>query len=41
MDLRDIGWGGGVEWIRLAQYKDRWRAFVNAVTILRVLASGS
>jgi hypothetical protein len=25
MDLREIGWGG-VEWIHLAQDRDRWRA---------------
>jgi hypothetical protein len=38
MDLREIGWGGGVEWIQLAQDRDRWRAVVNAVMNLRVLA---
>jgi hypothetical protein len=38
MDLREIGWGGGVEWIHLAQDRDRWRAVVNAVMNLRVLA---
>jgi hypothetical protein len=37
MDLREIGWGG-VEWIHLAQHRDRWRAVVNAVMNLRVLA---
>jgi hypothetical protein len=36
MDLTEIGWG--VVWIRLAQYKDRWRAVVNAVMNLRILA---
>jgi hypothetical protein len=36
MDLRDIGWGG-VEWIHLAQDRDRWRAVVNAVMNLRFL----
>jgi hypothetical protein len=41
MDLREIGWGGGVEWINLAQYRDRWRAAVNAVMNLRVLAPRS
>jgi hypothetical protein len=39
IDLREIGWGGGgVEWIHLAQDRDRWRAVVNAVMNLRVLA---
>jgi hypothetical protein len=28
----------GVNWIRVAQDRDRWRAVVNAVMILRVLA---
>jgi hypothetical protein len=41
MDLREIGWGGGVKWIHLAQDRDRWWAVVNAVMNLRVLASGS
>jgi hypothetical protein len=29
--------GGRVEWIHLAQDRDRWRALVNAVMNLRVL----
>jgi hypothetical protein len=29
MDLRKIGWGSVVEWIQLAQDRDRWRALVN------------
>jgi hypothetical protein len=37
MALREIGWEG-VGWIHLAQDRDRWRAVVNAVLNLRVLA---
>jgi hypothetical protein len=40
MDLEEIDWGG-VEWIHLAQDRDRWRALVNAVMNLRVLAPRS
>jgi hypothetical protein len=40
MDLREIGWGG-VEWIRLAEDRDRWRAVVCAVMNLRVLTPWS
>jgi hypothetical protein len=29
-------WKGGMEWIDLAQDKDRWQALVNAVMNLRV-----
>jgi hypothetical protein len=36
MDLRKVGWGGGIDWIDLAQDRDRWRALVNAVMNLRV-----
>jgi hypothetical protein len=40
MDLREIGlWG--VDWIRLAQERDRWRAVVCAVMNLWVLAPRS
>jgi hypothetical protein len=35
MDLLEIGWGG-VDWIGLAQDRDKWRALVNAVMNIRV-----
>jgi hypothetical protein len=35
MDLREIGWGG-MDWINLAQDRDRRRAFVNMVMNIRV-----
>jgi hypothetical protein len=35
MDLREIGWGG-MNWIDLAQDRDKWRTLVNAVMNLRV-----
>jgi hypothetical protein len=35
MDLVEVGWGD-VDWIGLAQDRDRWRALVNAVMNLRV-----
>jgi hypothetical protein len=40
MDLTEIGWGS-VDWIQLAQERDRWRAVVNTVMNLRVLAPRS
>jgi hypothetical protein len=38
--IREIGLGG-VDWIRLSQDKDRWRAVVSAVMNLWVLAPRS
>jgi hypothetical protein len=35
--LGRLAWGG-VDWIRLAHDRDRWRAVVSAVMNLRVLA---
>jgi hypothetical protein len=36
MDLREVGWGD-VDWIGLAQDRNRWRALVNAVMNFLVL----
>jgi hypothetical protein len=35
MDLEEVGWGD-VDWIGLAQDRNRWRALVNSLLILRV-----
>jgi hypothetical protein len=37
MDLREIAWGS-IEWIQLAQDRGQWRAVVNTMMNLRVLA---
>jgi hypothetical protein len=36
MDLQEVGWEG-MDWIDMAQDRDRWRVLVNAVMNLRVL----
>jgi hypothetical protein len=36
----EVGWGS-VDWIQLVQDRDRWRALVNTVMNLRVLAPRS
>jgi hypothetical protein len=35
MDLGEVGWGD-VDWIGLAQDRNRWRALVNSALNLRV-----
>jgi hypothetical protein len=35
MDLRETGWDG-MNWIKMAQDRDKWRALVNTVMNLRV-----
>jgi hypothetical protein len=40
MDLREIGWGS-VDWVELAQDRDRWRTVVNTVMNLQALAPRS
>jgi hypothetical protein len=40
MDFREIGWED-VEWFQLAQDRGQWRAVVNTVMNLRVLAPRS
>jgi hypothetical protein len=35
MDFREIGWGC-MDWINVAQVRDRWRALMNTVMNFRV-----
>ena len=35
MDLQEVGCGG-MEWIKLAQYRDRWQALQNVVMNLQI-----
>jgi hypothetical protein len=37
MNENGLEGGGGIDWIDVAQDRDRWRAVVNAVMNLRVL----
>ena len=34
--IRKLEWVGGIDWIDVAQVRNRWRALVNAVMNLRV-----
>ena len=36
MVLQDMGWGRGLDWIDLAQGRNRWQALVNAVMNLQI-----
>jgi hypothetical protein len=36
MDLLEVGWEGGMDWIDLVQDRDRWQADVSVVMNLRV-----
>jgi hypothetical protein len=35
LDLQEVGYGG-MDWIEVAQHRDRWRAGVNVVMNLRI-----
>jgi hypothetical protein len=37
MDLREIWWGGDVDWMHLTQDRYQWRGLLNTVMNLRVL----
>ena len=36
IELQEVGWGG-MDWIELAQDRNRWRAFVNVIMNLQIL----
>jgi hypothetical protein len=35
MDIQEVGWWA-LDWIDMVQFRERWRALVNAVKNLRV-----
>jgi len=36
MDHQEMGWGGGMDWINLAQDRDRWWEVVNVIINLHI-----
>jgi len=38
--LRRCTWAAGVEWVKVAQDTDRWRAVLTTVMKVQVMASG-
>jgi hypothetical protein len=38
MGLQEVGWG--IDWIELAQYRNRWRAIVNTIAKVRIPKNG-
>lgn len=39
MDIQEVGWNGGMEWIYLAEGRDEWLAVVHAISYVWVSSS--